>query len=1002
MKKKIACLILVLICSSIFAQEKIKNLIVVPSSQNLTAAEDAWLTDAIKEKVESNLMTYAGMQLVSSNSSAIKKLQRKSEGAGYDKSTSIELGKLVNASHAAFLTVRKAGNLYTVTLEFANLTTGVLVTKSVSTGKNKVEELFSTYGCAVDELTIDLCQKLNVKLSGTQIYILKNGPMEIAGSNQVAMYDQELENYNRQIQNYDKEIARLKADTSLEAETQRIKILAEKATAEQKKKAVEENKKRIYEIEKAKREEEALNAGRSEEQKKRISDAAKNANDASNRYSNFKVNSIDAMTKIKILEAKKSAFVEYKRNIADEKLLVKQQYETEYAKKIKELKNKPWRTGDRNSDGSVAKDAIEQRNREVKKLEEERDNYILEAQKKIDDDTYHNMLFLLEDVYTEELNLSKYIFYANTINKNLRVKIGNYGRNIDGWRISYTVLADGAELLSGSSVLEYDKLVRIFPVQMDKFDAIDMFDSLFKSGEPVLTFAYDYKASGKENTVSSYTFKGHGALRVYNTINMSVSTDGNIAGKNIKIENTLTSEKNISPEYDVKGLKLKNKENELIKLNNKVSYRILNGYKIIEKERLDEIIKKQKKLGLNIELNSNENASLKMKVYNGQIYKTQYKKIVGKDSPNIKQTGKFLISDAALFCNELSKKSGLTPVYSIDETNTVISVDYTADGYRIFGDNEEIDFIGKTFYPFESFGVSRYIDLSNTVLSDDEKKILYEKLEKNRDEDVKEEEKRKTEIITTENKQQKEEQNQVEYSWEEEKQKFVNYIKTEYMVQIPSKNYQIGKTEITQGIYEIVTGKNPSSSYSFGDIAGDFPVNGVSWYDAVIFCNKLSELCGLTPVYSVDGSKDINNWGYNEAAPAKFNKIIKMDITADGFRLPTVNEWEYAARGERNYIYSGSDNLDDVAWHGNNSGYHIHKVAQKKPNGYGLYDMTGNVSEWCWDTHPNEVNCRYEHGGSYGSSSKLYPNELRVDSRVFTDVNTRHYAIGFRIARATK
>lgn len=382
MKKKIACLILALICSSVFAQEKIKKLIVIPSSQNLTAAEDAWLTDAIKEKVESNLMTYAGMQLVSSNSSAIKKLQRKSEGAGYDKSTSIELGKLVNASHAAFLTVRKAGSLYTVTLEFANLTTGVLVTKSVSTGKNKVEELFSTYGCAVDELTIDLCQKLNVKLSGTHIYILKNGPMEISGSNQVAMYNQELENYNKQIENYDKEIARLKADTSLEAETQRIKILAERATAEQKKKSAEENKKRIYEIEKAKREEETLNAGRTEEQKNRISQAAKNANTAASKYLNLKVNSVNAMTKIRILEAKKFAFIDFRNNISEEKKLVKQQYETEYAKKIKELKNAPWRTADRNSDGTVSKDAIEQRNINIKNLETERDNYIVEHRKK--------------------------------------------------------------------------------------------------------------------------------------------------------------------------------------------------------------------------------------------------------------------------------------------------------------------------------------------------------------------------------------------------------------------------------------------------------------------------------------------------------------------------------------------------------------------------------------------------------------------------------------------
>lgn len=990
MKKKIACLILALICSSVFAQEKIKNLIVVPSSQNLTAAEDAWLTDAIKEKVESNLVTYAGMQLVSSNSSAIKKLQRKSEGAGYDKSTSIELGKLVNASHAAFLTVRKAGSLYTVTLEFANLTTGVLVTKSVSTGKNKVEELFSTYGCAVDELTIDLCQKLNVKLSGTQIYILKNGPMEIAGSNQVAMYDQELENYNRQIQNYDKEIARLKADTSLEAETQRIKILAEKATAEQKKKAVEENKKRIYEIEKAKREEEALNAGRIEEQKNRISQAAKNANTAASKYLNLKVNSVNAMTKIKILEAKKSAFIDFRNNISEEKKLVKQQYETEYAKKIKELKNAPWRTADRNSDGTVSKDAIEQRNINIKNLETERDNYIADAQKKINDDTYYTILSLLEDVYTEEQMLSRNVFYANTINKNLRVKIGNYGRNIDGWRISYTILSDGIEILSGNSILEYKQLCDIYSINMDKFDAIDMFESLFKSGEPVLTFAFDYKTSSIENRVSAYKFASYGPLRVYNTTNIAVNTDGNIAGPSVKIVNSLSSEKNILPEYDAKGLKPKNTDTQLIELNNKVSLRINKGYKIIEKARSDELLKQQKKFGLIIDSNSTEKAESKMKVYNAQITKVEYKKIVGKESVSFKNSGKFSMYDTALFCNELSKKLGLTPVYSFDETNTVISVDYVADGYRVFAEDKEIDFIGETYLFSENFEIFRYVDLNSVIFSEKEKEEFHEKIEKL----VLEEKRLAEEKRIAEEKRLAEEKRVAEEKRiaEEEKRNAVKKFLNGYiMVKVPAKDFMIGKTEVTQALYEKVMGINPViDSYEKDP---EKPVVRVCWYEAIIFCNKLSEQCGLTPVYSINGKKKTDKWGYDNKNPKKINKEIKINTNADGFRLPTVDEWQYAAEGGQDYLYSGSNNLDEVGWYSKNSKCSIHKVAQKKPNGYGLYDMSGNVSEWCWDVYPYDSNYRYIRGGSYYSND----NYCEVSNWSYGSASYRNHDIGFRI-----
>ena len=227
------------------------------------------------------------------------------------------------------------------------------------------------------------------------------------------------------------------------------------------------------------------------------------------------------------------------------------------------------------------------------------------------------------------------------------------------------------------------------------------------------------------------------------------------------------------------------------------------------------------------------------------------------------------------------------------------------------------------------------------------------------------------------------------------------------MVQIPGRNYEMMTTEVTQGLYESVMGENPSYFRNDNEDLDDEerdnlpentknnPVENVSWYDAIYFCNKLSEKEGLEPVYAVDGETDIETWDYIPHYDDKIVEEITQNPKANGYRLPTVKEWQYAAKGGKYYAYARSDNIDEFAWYNGNSGCTTHPAAQKKANGYGLYDMSGNVGEYCWDIDPDRSFNRYECGGSWTFNAYY----CRVDYRSSGNAYFHGYNVGFRLVR---
>ncbi|MHC6203564.1 SUMF1/EgtB/PvdO family nonheme iron enzyme, partial [Breznakiellaceae bacterium SP9] len=198
-----------------------------------------------------------------------------------------------------------------------------------------------------------------------------------------------------------------------------------------------------------------------------------------------------------------------------------------------------------------------------------------------------------------------------------------------------------------------------------------------------------------------------------------------------------------------------------------------------------------------------------------------------------------------------------------------------------------------------------------------------------------------------------------------------------------SKAFFMSKYEVTQREWVDVMGSNPS------DFKGDnLPVEQVSWLDVIDYCNKRSVKEGLTPAYTRNGN------------------TVTWNKNANGYRLPTEAEWEYACRAGTTTPYSSGSSVDNAGWYSSNSGWKTHPVGTKQANAWGLYDMHGNVGEWCWDrdggySSDSQTDPMGAASGSIrvwrGGSWRYHAAYLRSAARNNYTPTTRYIDLGFRV-----
>ena len=470
--------------------------VVTPNLENIPSTYQTWLPGQIRDRLRENLRYYTDYTITidDSNERQLKKLQEKSESAAYDSSVRIEAGKITKAQYALFSTIRKAGSQYIINITFLNLTTGINDAVANSTGKKDAEDLFSGAGSAVDELTLKLCEQLNINLTATQKFVLKNGTSDLSTEQQLVLEQQARENYQKRVAELQSQISSTVGSTDLAVVAKRQELEAQRDLEEEKLKTTlrrqEELQKKLEQEQQDKIKENQRTSKWQEERnalEKEVEEAAAKA-----RKENLDNQSV--VGQINLIESKKKSLVAIRNNVNQRLTELNQEAEEELAEYQTKLESEPLRTGETESIARQRRLAkIDERKKELQARVEKEQKEVIEKVEKQDSE-------LLNDIRKSQKDLEKKRT-VTSFGDELVVSYSDYDAKYSSWVFTMSLYADGILLDEDVFSVQYETITgKPVPdlakasddVYNDYLDSIETYTSLFMRGSPILNYELDY------------------------------------------------------------------------------------------------------------------------------------------------------------------------------------------------------------------------------------------------------------------------------------------------------------------------------------------------------------------------------------------------------------------------------------------------------------------------------------------------------------------------------
>ena len=643
---------------------------------NLGTSENVWLPGQVQDKLKSNLQEYLGMKTVvdSKSETALKKLQAESEDGGRDESTAIELGKITTAKFAVFIKLRKTGSGYTISIDFTDLTTGEQMASCSSKEYSKAEYLYGSTG-AVDELTLALANKLNIKISDLYKNLLSFGSANFTIDAQLALAKQNEEQYQKMMNAYDAELSKLMTSNDINAIQNKNIIEAEKALLVEKQNAEKKRQEELKAQIARAAEDEKLEAERSIALKTQRDQMAKEAAAKAAEVRKLKMEKQGVLGQINVIESKKKALVEIRQGVESRCQELYDQMLKDKSNEESRIRNKSYSTVELGSDGQPTDAAKLRRENQVIKSNEDLTNKFFADCEVVKKTTENQDAILLAEIRADQKTLA-ITRTVSSMGDELKVSFGKYEGSKNGWNAYLSLYSDGILLYTDNFIVNYEALsgkpapdmaTELNDAIIEEYtNNVDMYNSLLTRGDPIIYFEIDYNVTAEgDDKPSQYKFN-FSKIRVINTVS-GKTTQTSILNK--------VESRTMKPEWDLRdivGIVAKEKQR-------------------VEDEKIEKIEIEVAKMfdAMGIKMVSIPNKKLKM--LNTEVTQLLYTSIMGSNPSEFKGDNKpvEMVSwfDAIYFCNKLSEKFGLTPVYEVDGKTNVSTWKYTPhQGKRLVGE----------------------------------------------------------------------------------------------------------------------------------------------------------------------------------------------------------------------------------------------------------------------------------------------------------------------------